>query len=203
MGKQAVFLDKDGTLVENVPYNVDPDRIRLCPRAVAGLSLLHQADLPLIIISNQSGVAMGRFREEDLAAVEGRVRELLEEADIPLTGFHYCPHHPRGSVPEYAKSCSCRKPRPGLLLRAAEEHGLDLAVSWFVGDILDDVEAGHRAGCRTVLIDHGSETEWRLTPLRLPDYLALDLFDAAHQVLAADPAPGPIAAGTMHPGGYR
>src|SRR5919197_46875 len=136
----AVFLDKDGTLVEDVPYNVDPGRIRLAPGAAEGLRLLHRA------------------------------------------GFYYCPHHPAGAVEEHAVVCACRKPAPGLLLRAAREHGVDLARSWLVGDILDDVEAGRRAGCRTILLDNGHETEWVLRPERVPHPVASELLDAARLI---------------------
>jgi len=183
---RAVFLDKDGTLVEDVPYNVDPGRVRLMPGAAEGLQLLAAAGFRLFVISNQSGVARGYFAEEALAGVERRLREFLAGEGVALAGFAWCPHHPQGSVPAYAIACDCRKPSPGLVVRAAREHGLDLARSWFVGDILDDVEAGRRAGCRTVLIDNGRETEWVLTPAREPHYKAADLAEAARIITAAD-----------------
>ncbi|MDP8923554.1 MAG: HAD family hydrolase [Chloroflexota bacterium] len=182
--RAAVFLDKDGTLVEDVPYNVDPALIRLGSGAVEGLRLLHVAGYPLIVISNQSGVARGYFAEDALRAVEARLRELLGEAGVPLTGFYYCPHHPEGLVAEYARACECRKPLPGMILRAAHEHGIDVARSWFVGDILHDVEAAHRAGCRAVLLDNGNETEWELSPARTPDVVAPDLAEAARAIVA-------------------
>jgi D-glycero-D-manno-heptose 1,7-bisphosphate phosphatase len=184
MPTHAVFLDKDGTLVEDVPYNVDPDRIRLMPGAAAGLRDLHAAGYRLIVVSNQSGVARGYFEEKALAAVEQRLRELLSAEGVPCSGFYYCPHHPRGSVAAYAVACECRKPRPGLIVRAAAEQGIDLGGSWFVGDILDDVEAGRAAGCRTILLDNGHETEWRLTPERQPHFRAADLTEAAQVILA-------------------
>jgi rfaE bifunctional protein kinase chain/domain len=179
MSVPAVFLDKDGTLVEDVPYNVDPERIRLAPGAVAGLRALHAAGYLLIVISNQSGVARGYFPEAALADVEARLRALLAEAGVPLAGFYYCPHHPNGAISRYAVPCSCRKPAPGSIDRAAREHDVDLARSWFVGDILDDVEAGHRAGCRAILIDNGNETEWLDAPDRRPDHVVADLAEAA------------------------
>ena len=191
--RAAVFIDKDGTLVEDVPYNVDPALIRLGPGAVDGLRLLHAAGYPLIVISNQSGVARGYFEETALVAVEARLRELLGEIGVPLAGFYYCPHHPDGSVAEYAVACKCRKPRPGMLVRAAREHDIDLARSWFVGDILHDVEAAHRAGCRAVLLDNGHETEWELSAVRTPDVLVRDLAEAARAIVANTPTqPSPI-----------
>jgi D-glycero-D-manno-heptose 1,7-bisphosphate phosphatase len=182
--RQAVFLDKDGTLIEDVPYNVDPAQIRLEPGAIEGLRLLRDAGFRLIVVSNQPGVAHGLFAESALAGVETRLRELLTAGGVALDGFYHCPHHPKGSVADYARVCDCRKPQPGMLRRAANDHGIALAHSWMVGDILNDVEAGRRAGCRTVLIDNGHETEWLLSDLRRPDYVAPDLAAAARIILA-------------------
>src|SRR5262245_58881112 len=197
MQTAAVFIDKDGTLVEDVPYNVDPERIRLMPGAGAGLRALHTAGYRLVIVSNQSGVARGYFPEEALAPVEQRLRELLNAEGVPLAGFYYCPHHPEGAVPAYAVVCNCRKPAPGLIVRAAQEQEIDLARSWFLGDILDDVEAGRAAGCRTILIENGHETEWVLTPPRQPHYRAADLTGAANLILAFGGKPAPSASHGM------
>jgi histidinol-phosphate phosphatase family protein len=182
---RAVFLDKDGTLLEDVPYNVRPELMRLAPNSAEGLRRLHAANYRLVVISNQSGVARGFFEEAALGPVERRLREMLAEVGVPLAGFYYCPHHPEGSVAAYAVACACRKPAPGLIQRAACDLGLDLPASWFVGDILDDVEAGRRAGCRTVLLDNGHETEWVRSPLRIPEGVAPDL-NAAARLIAPD-----------------
>lgn len=176
---RAVFLDKDGTLVEDVPYNVDPARIKLMPGAIEGLAQWHRAGYRLVVISNQSGVARGIFPEEALAGVRLRMETLLAESRIALAGFYYCPHLPEGSVAAYAIECECRKPAPGLLLRAAYDLDIDLGRSWFVGDILNDVEAGNRAGCRTILLDNGHETEWLGGKFRQPYFVASDLNEAA------------------------
>jgi histidinol-phosphate phosphatase family protein len=181
--RRAVFLDKDGTLVEDVPYNVDPDRIRLTPRAGSGLAMLHEAGFRLVVITNQSGVARGMFSREALGRVEGELRRLLAREGVRLAGFYYCPHHPEGSDRRFAVACSCRKPEPGLLRQAAAELGIDLPASWMIGDILDDVEAGRAAGCGTILLDNGNETEWQLSPQRMPDMLADDLEHAACMIL--------------------
>jgi D,D-heptose 1,7-bisphosphate phosphatase len=182
---RAVFLDKDGTLVVDVPYNVDPDRMVLMPGAGESLRRLSDAGYKLIVVSNQSGVARGIFSESALPAVEQRLREMLAEYGAPISGFYYCPHHPDGVVLEYAVHCDCRKPEPGLILRAAAEHGVALDRSWFVGDILNDMEAGRRAGCRTILLDNGNETEWELSRERLPDCVVSDLQDAADRILGS------------------
>jgi D-glycero-D-manno-heptose 1,7-bisphosphate phosphatase len=161
--RAAVFLDKDGTVVVDEPYNADPARMCLTLNAAQGLRRLAQLRVPLIVISNQPGVALGRFEARALAAVERRLRELFTSCGAHLTGFYYCPHHPEGSVARFSVECDCRKPLPGLLRRAARDHGIDLERSWMVGDILDDVEAGNRAGCRTIMLNNGNETQWLRT----------------------------------------
>jgi D,D-heptose 1,7-bisphosphate phosphatase len=175
----AVFLDKDGTLLADEPYNVDPDRMEFAPGAFEGLRRLGAIGLPLIVISNQSGVALGRFPRQALRPVRARLARLFAAAGAKLAGFYYCPHDPIGKVAAYARHCQCRKPAPGLLLHAAQWHHIDLSASWLVGDILHDVEAGNRAGCRTVLLDVGNETEWQMGAFRQPDYCAENLAAAA------------------------
>jgi D-glycero-D-manno-heptose 1,7-bisphosphate phosphatase len=179
----AVFLDKDGTLLVDVPYNVDPRRMRLLPGVAEALGRLDRAGYELVVVSNQSGVARGLFPVEALDAVGARLQELFEIAGARMAGFYFCPHLPGGKDPRYAVTCDCRKPAPGLLLRAAAELGVDLAASWILGDILDDVEAGNRAGCRSILVGAGHETEWVLTPVRRPWGMARDLPAAAGLVL--------------------
>lgn len=185
---KAVFLDKDGTLVENVPYNVDPDKIKLCEGVLSGIKLLHNAGYKLFVITNQSGIARGYFSESVLPSVEQRLQELLMIANVPLSGFYYCPHHPEGIIANYAIDCNCRKPKPGLLKRAAIDHAIDLTHSWFIGDILHDVEAGRAAGCRTILINNDNETEWQLSPQRLPHHVVENLHQAAQVIVAIDSA---------------
>ncbi|WP_211238298.1 D-glycero-alpha-D-manno-heptose-1,7-bisphosphate 7-phosphatase [Deinococcus pimensis] len=185
-GRRAVFLDKDGTLVVDVPYNVDPARVTLAPGAREGARRLHEAGYALVVVTNQSGVARGLFEEDALRAVEERLTELL---GVPLAGFYFCPHHPEGLVGRYRVECECRKPRPGLIERAARELNLDLARSWMIGDILHDVEAGNRAGCRSVLVLTGGETEWLPGPHRAPTFTATDVGHAAELVLASEPVP--------------
>lgn len=183
VGKAVVFMDKDGTLLENLPYNVDPDKMRLAPGAQAALRRLGSAGVALVVVSNQSGVARGLFPEEALAGVAERLRQFVEGAGALLLDFCYCPHLAGGTVPAYSLECHCRKPKRGLLLDAAWRHGLDLSASWMVGDILDDVEAGRAAGCRTILVDRGNETEWEITPARKPDHIVTRLDEAAEFIV--------------------
>ncbi|MDB5808678.1 MAG: histidinol-phosphate phosphatase family protein [Betaproteobacteria bacterium] len=183
--RSAVFLDKDGTLLDDVPFNVDPARMRLAPGAAEALSILGALDnTPLIVVSNQAGIAHGRFSEAAMQTVAHALEELFAAHGARLTAYYYCPHHPEGTDRRYARVCECRKPLPGMLERAAAEHGVDLRYAWMVGDILDDVEAGRRAGCTTVLVHNGNETEWQLTPLRRPHYSVTRLDHAARLISA-------------------
>jgi D-glycero-D-manno-heptose 1,7-bisphosphate phosphatase len=126
---------------------------------------------------------------------------MLAEAGVRLAGFYYCPHHPEGIDQRYAIACSCRKPNPGLLYRAAAEHGIDLEQSWLIGDILDDVEAGHRAGCRSILVDLGTETLPDRS-LRAPDYVARDTAHAL-AIVAGVEGLGPEPELTYRPACWR
>lgn len=116
--------------------------------------------------------------------VQHQLQVLLKPFGVPLTGFYYCPHYPDGIVEPYAIACDCRKPKPGLLFTAARNHGIHLEQSWFIGDILNDVEAGRAAGCRTVLLDNGNETEWELAPARVPHFQVANWSEAARVILA-------------------
>ncbi len=192
MSDAAVFSDKDGILVDDVPYNVDPDRIRLAPGVRGGLRRLHERGFRLVIVSNQGGVARGYFTEEVLCGVEERLWDLLRGFGVPLAGFYYYPHDRLGRIKNYAISCTCRKPRPGLFQKAARERHFDLRRSWCIGDSLNDVDAGHAAGCRSVLIDNGNETRWKLSERRVPDYIACDVNEAAGFIMDASGPGRPV-----------
>lgn len=192
--RPAVFLDKDGTLVEDVPYNIDPARLVFTRNALPALRRLDAAGFALVVVSNQPGLAAGRFTQAAFECLCAALTERVHaEAGVTLTGVHACPHAPgAGGRPV----CPCRKPAAGLLKRAALAHGLDLKRSWMVGDILDDVEAGARAGARSMLLDVGHETVWHMTPLRTPLHRVADLLEAADLIVAdaAQAAAGPSAA---------
>ncbi|MDB6007273.1 MAG: histidinol-phosphate phosphatase [Prosthecobacter sp.] len=180
----AVFIDKDGTLVDDVPYNVDPAQVKLAAGVTKGLARLAATNHRLFIVSNQPGIARGYFDKASLEALEQHLQGLFIEHGCRLDGFYYCPHdRPLSNVP----LCECRKPQPGLLLRAARDHDICLNHSWFIGDILDDVEAGHRAGCKAILIDNGNETEWQSGPLRVPDHTVADFDQAVARILDRKP----------------
>ncbi len=190
--RAAIFVDKDGTLVDDVPYNADPALLRFKPGALAALSALAARGFVLLVASNQSGLARGFFTRVQFTLLQAVLeRRLLEEAGVALLDVMICPHAPAA---DGTPQCPCRKPAPGLLLRAARRHRLDLGRSWMVGDTLDDVEAGHRAGCRSILFDSGGETLWRHTPLRRPEVCLGEWDEVVHHILAADAAPARTAA---------
>ena len=179
--KRAVFVDKDGTLVRDVPDNVNTERITLIPGVGESLRKLQDAGFHLFVVSNQPGVALGRFASAALRDVEARLDELVAAYGVVFSAYCWCPHPPAGT--RNALACTCRKPRPGLLLEAAATHQIALAQSWMVGDILDDVEAGNRAGCRSILVDCGNETRWRAGRMRTPNAIVYQFADAAAMII--------------------
>jgi D-sedoheptulose 7-phosphate isomerase len=180
---KAVFLDRDGTLIVNRHYGSDPDGIELFDGVVEGLLELRAAGYKLVLVSNQAGVARGYFDEAAVARMHDRLQRMLNQHGAALDGMEYCPHHPEGDTSPYAVECACRKPAPGMLHRAARKHGVDLSASWMVGDIEADVEAGRRAGARTVLVG----PEAAQPP---PDHRAEDFAAAVRHILAG---PGDIS----------
>lgn len=173
MKHRAVFLDRDGTLVHPRHYPSRPDDLHLYNNIGPGLRDIQRAGFLLVVITNQSGIARGYFTEAELQRMHEHLARELERLDVRLDAIYYCPHHPEGVIRELTMRCDCRKPQPGMLLKAAADLDLDLQHCWFIGDILDDVEAGNRAGCRTILVDLGTETipEQRL---RCPDFVSQD-----------------------------
>ena len=186
MKLKAVFLDKDGTLIPDIPYNVNGNKVTLSEGVVEGLQLLQSYGYLLVIVTNQSGLAHGYFTVEQLDIVRNAINNMCSKIGIYLDGFYYCPHHPNGIVDGYRTECECRKPQPGLILKAAGDMDIDLSTSWMIGDILNDVEAGNRAGCKTILINNGNEKDWLSGDRRSPQYQAKDLTEAARYILAAN-----------------
>lgn len=173
---KAVFLDKDGTLIKDEPYNVDPAKVVFEEDVFEGLRTLLLDGYRLVIVSNQPGLALDLFSQTELDALIRYFEDIFAENGLLLSGFYYCPHAPDGIA------CACRKPEPGLLIGAARDLNIDLGHSWMIGDILNDVEAGNRAGCQTVLIDNGNETEWLEGPARIPTYTTRSFLDATDYI---------------------
>jgi D-glycero-D-manno-heptose 1,7-bisphosphate phosphatase len=180
----AVFLDRDGLINELVEDSVSglpespsrPQDVRLAPDAVEALRRLRGLRVPLIVISNQPNAAKGKNTLEELQAVHEAVVRLLDEGGVAIDDYRYCYHHPDGTDPELGRACPCRKPEPGLILDAAAD--LDLARSWMVGDSDVDVEAGRRAGCRTILVEVPGSAHRRKGNVK-PDYRVRTFREAA------------------------
>lgn len=191
MPKAAAFIDRDGTLTEEVGYVNHPKRLRLLPRSAEAIRELNAAGLAAVVTTNQTGVARGYFSEDVLHAVNDELVSQLKQAGAHLDGIYVCPHHPTEGEPPFRARCECRKPRPGLLLRAASELGLDLAASTVVGDKPSDVLAARRVGARGVLVLTGyglGEWEYRRDRFPVePDHVAGDLLDAVEWILARRP----------------
>jgi len=151
----AVFLDRDGTLIREIDYLSDPRGVELLDGAAAAICELNTAGLPVVLITNQSGVARGLLDEPTLDRIHARVRELLAEGGAHLDLILHCPHHPEHGLPPLRCDCECRKPRPGLLHTAAARLGLNLQSSWMIGDACRDLEAGWRVGARGLLVSTG------------------------------------------------
>jgi D-glycero-D-manno-heptose 1,7-bisphosphate phosphatase len=186
---RAVFLDRDGVLIEDMNLLVHPGQIRILPGVAEAIVLLKEAGFVLLVVSNQPVVARGLIDESQVRTLQQEVEaRLVLQGCARLDGFYFCPHHPKATLPAYRQVCECRKPRPGLLLRAAAEHGVDLAGSFMVGDRPTDLVAGERAGCRTVWVETGQhlappiETGEPL-PLVRPDHVCADLLHAARWIL--------------------
>ena len=173
----ALFLDRDGTLTFPYHYPSRPEHLRLYPGIAAPLADLRAAGFRLVVVTNQSGIARGYFTEAELDRMHADLHARLAAQGVAIDAIYHCPHHPDGVVAGLAIRCECRKPQPGMALRAAHDLNLDLARSWFVGDILDDIEAGARAGCLTVLVDLGTEAEPQHA-MRCPDFVARDTLHA-------------------------
>ncbi len=168
----AVFVDRDDTLVADVPYCSDPEKVRLLPNVADGLRLMAENGYSIVVITNQSGIGRGYFDESQLRAVNARLRERLRSRGVDFRALYYCPHRP-------AEGCACRKPRPGLILRAADELDLDLKSSFVIGDREADVEAGRTAGTSTILVPRKGHPYKESRA----DYIANSLVDAARFVV--------------------
>jgi len=188
-GRAAVFLDRDGTLTEEVGYVNHIDRAQLFPWSSKAIRRLKSAGLPVIVVTNQSGVGRGYFTEELVAQVHEKIQNQLAAADTKLDAFYYCPHHPAAVVEAYRQDCRCRKPSAGMADEAAERFGIDLSASWVVGDTYRDMQMGFNIGARTILLmtgyGRGEYEHHRSRWSRMPDHTAENLLQAAEQILQA------------------
>ena len=189
--KAAVFLDRDGVLIEDVDLLVRPEQVCLMAGAAEALQLLARSGYDLVVVTNQTVVARGLATEREVETVNRHVADCLEQAGGPrLELFYYCPHHPKAHVPEFRIVCSCRKPQPGMLIAAASEHGIELRSSFIIGDRMTDIAAGKSAMCRAVLVQSGKhlcppiETVDPLDRDLAPDFTCVDLSSAVTWILS-------------------
>lgn len=188
--RRAVFIDRDGTISEEVGYVNHASRYRVFPFAAEAVRTLKEAGWLAILVTNQAGVARGYFREEMIGDVHNVLAQELERGGARLDAIYYCPHHPSVGEPPYRQDCDCRKPRPGLIRRAAEDFRLDLARCWMVGDRHSDIELARNAGVLSAFVRTGygrGELEhqshgWQ----HRPDLIAEDLLEAVRAIVKVD-----------------
>jgi D-glycero-D-manno-heptose 1,7-bisphosphate phosphatase len=188
--RRAVFMDRDGTISEEVGYVNHVSRYRVFPFAAEAVRTLNESGWLAVLVTNQAGVARGYFREELIGEIHKVLASELERGSARLDAVYYCPHHPSVGEPPYRFDCDCRKPRPGLLLRAARELDLDLSRCWMVGDRFSDAELARNAGAHSALVltgygrgelEHQSDA-W---PQR-PELIAENLLEAVKKIVASD-----------------
>lgn len=200
MSRPAVFFDRDNTLIANSEYLGEPERVVLLAGAAQAVARCRRLGFATVIVSNQSGVARGMFTEDDVRAVNTRMDEMLlaEDPEATIDLHEFCPYHPEGTVEAYVGDHERRKPKPGMFFDAAKTLDLDLKKSWLIGDAPRDIEAGRRAGCRTILVRAALESESPAAAERLrhqPDYTATSLQDAVDFIemqLEAQKTPVPV-----------
>jgi D-glycero-D-manno-heptose 1,7-bisphosphate phosphatase len=182
----AVFLDRDGTLIEEVGYLDRPERVALYPFATDAIRALNRAGVPIVMVTNQSGVARGFFDETVVEAVHRHIADLLARGGAHIDAYYYCPHHPDGRVAEYAVRCECRKPGRALVDRAARELGIDPARSFTVGDRWVDVGLARTIGGRGVLVrtGYGAGEEFKRPDGLTADAVVNNLVEAASWILS-------------------
>jgi D-glycero-D-manno-heptose 1,7-bisphosphate phosphatase len=187
MKRRAVFMDRDGTISEEIGYVNHPARYRVFPYAGEAVRLLNEAGWLAVLVTNQAGVARGYFTEDLVGAVHGLLEAELKQKGARLDAIYYCAHHPSVGEPPYRYDCDCRKPRPGLILRAATDFNIDLAQSWMIGDRYSDIELAHNAGVRSAFVLSGyGRGEWeyqRATWKSEPDMVAEDLLEAVRTIV--------------------
>lgn len=181
--RRAVFLDRDGTIIDNLGDLGEPDGVALLAGAAGAIIDLADEGWTLVVVTNQAGVARGAFTEEDIAAVNARIEACIEQeaGKCPIDRWYHCPYHPDGPIAEWTADHDWRKPQPGMLLAASEDLGIDLGASWMIGDQDRDIEAGIAAGCRTIWLTAADRTNDRVEPTAF----APSLVEASQLVLAA------------------
>ena len=197
MSRPAVFMDRDGTLSHEIGYVNHPSRFRLFPYAVDAVRLVNRSGHLAVLVTNQAGVARGYFPESAIHEVHAGLRQAMAAGGARLDGLYVCMHHPSAGAAPYRLDCDCRKPRPGLVRRAAQELDIDLARSYVVGDRLGDLQLAWNVGARGVLVKSGyglGELTYHAPSWpRPPDLVAEDLLEAVGRIVAESEAARPAA----------
>ncbi|HBC73934.1 MAG: D,D-heptose 1,7-bisphosphate phosphatase [Candidatus Wallbacteria bacterium GWC2_49_35] len=187
MPKIAVFIDRDGTMSEEVGYVNHLSRFKLLENTAAAVKLLNEAGILAIVATNQAGVARGYFEEPMINKVHEKLKNELAKSGASVAAIYYCPHHPSAGKPPYRTECNCRKPKPGMILKAKDDFNIDLTRSYMVGDKISDVEFGLKLGLKSVMVMTGygigeyehQRQDWKVTP----DFMAGDLLDAVKWII--------------------
>jgi D-glycero-D-manno-heptose 1,7-bisphosphate phosphatase len=182
---RAVFVDRDGTMIEDVGYLDRLERLKLFPYTIDAIRLLNRAGYKVVVVTSQNGVAQGMLTEEFLAEAHAHLSQLCEAAGAKIEGYYYCPHSTHAAVERYRTECDCRKPKPGMILAAARDHALDLAHSFVVGDRWRDIEMGLNAGTKALLVETGyGRTEAARRPAGIQSVpVTANLIEAASWIL--------------------
>ena len=181
--QRAIFLDRDGTIIEDAGYIGEINRIKFLPMVGEAIKLLNESGFKVIITTNQAGIARGYFTEEAVREVNRYIEETLAKQGAFIDRTYYCPHHIEGIVEEYRKECHWRKPNPGMIEEAAREHSIDLKNSFVIGDKISDIEAGHRAGCKAVLLVGKDSPNRKVEDALVSEHVATDLYKAVEWLL--------------------
>ncbi len=176
--ERAVFLDRDGVIIQDVGYLDECDKIKFLPRVRKAIKLLNRSGFKVIVITNQAGVARGYFTEETVKEINEYIHESLAEQGASIDMIYYCPHHIEGTIEEYKKECYCRKPEPGMIEEAVRAFGIDLENSFVIGDKISDIEAGRRTGCKTILLAGEKILKSGDEMTVISDHIAPDLYEA-------------------------
>ncbi len=174
----AVFVDRDGTINVDVDFLSSAGQLQLIPRSAEAIKELNDLGIPVVVITNQSGIARGLYSEDDLHRVHSAMDVMLKKHGATVLAYYYCPHHPTDGIAPYLKDCECRKPKPGMLLRAKKKFGFNLKRSFIVGDKLVDVQAGKSVGAVAIQVSTGYGVKEKNLTADIRDYYAVDLFDA-------------------------
>lgn len=188
--KPAVFIDRDGTILDELGYVVPGSAIKIYPFSAPAIVKLTEAGFPVVVITNQGGIALGMYDHAFVDQTHAELADALARDGAAITAWYYCPHHPEGKVPEWTQVCDCRKPGTAMLQNAARDLGLDLSRSWVVGDQWRDIELARRAGAQGILVrtgyGAGLEADWP-NDVRRPSLICDDLMSAADHIIRNSP----------------